>query len=190
MGNASLDLSRYGLRQSTNIIYNPSYEQLFDEETKEGLEEFEKAVVTQSGAVAVRTGIFTGRSPKDKYIVVDEESKKELWWDSEASPNDNHPINKAVWDDLKTLVTDQLSNKRLFVVDTFCGANESSRLKVRFIVEVAWQAHFVKNMFIRPTDDELERFGEPDFVVLNGSKAKNEQWQEQGLNSMFLLHLI
>jgi phosphoenolpyruvate carboxykinase (ATP) len=178
-----IDLSIYGIKNASEIFHNPSYETLFEEETRPGLEGFEKAVVTKTDAVAVRTGIFTGRSPKDKYIVYDEVSKDNLWWTSEANPNDNKPISPAVWDDLKQLVTEQLSGKRLFVVDTFCGANENTRMKVRFIVEVAWQAHFVTNMFIRPNPQELEDYGEPDFVVMNGSKTCNPHWEKHGMNS-------
>ncbi|NVK54317.1 MAG: phosphoenolpyruvate carboxykinase (ATP) [Alteromonadaceae bacterium] len=176
-------LARYGISDVTDIVYNPSYEQLFIEETRPGLRGFERGVVTKSGAVAVSTGVFTGRSPKDKYIVLDDISKEHLWWDSSAAHNDNKPVSPEVWADLKALVSKQLSGKRLFVVDTFCGANENARMKVRFVMEVAWQAHFVKNMFIRPTEEELADFGEPDFVVLNGSKTSNPNWQEQGLNS-------
>jgi phosphoenolpyruvate carboxykinase (ATP) len=176
-------LAKYGINDASEIIYNPSYEQLFAEETRDDLTGYERGVVTESGAVAVSTGVFTGRSPKDKYIVEDEVSKEHMWWDSKAARNDNKPISPEVWADLKALVGTQLSGKRLFVVDTFCGANESSRLKVRFVMEVAWQAHFVKNMFIRPTEEELANYGEPDFVVLNGSKTSNPKWQEHGMNS-------
>lgn len=179
----SIDLSKYGIHQVEEIVHNPSYEQLFNEETSSELEGFEKAQVTELGAVNVQTGVFTGRSPKDKYIVEDNVTKDSLWWNSPMAPNDNKPITPELWQDLKQLVTERLSAKRLFVVDTFCGANENERLKVRFIVEVAWQAHFVSNMFIRPTAEELADFGEPDFVVLNGSKTTNPHWQKQGLNS-------
>jgi phosphoenolpyruvate carboxykinase (ATP) len=144
-----LDLSKYGILDVKEIVYNPSYEMLFEEETNPALEGFEKGIVTDMGAVAVRTGIFTGRSPKDRYIVLDDVSQKNLWWTSPQAPNDNKPISPTVWRDLKKLVAEQLSGKRLFVVDTFCGANEKVRMKVRFICEVAWQAHFVKNMFLR-----------------------------------------
>jgi phosphoenolpyruvate carboxykinase (ATP) len=183
MTSKAIDVAQYGIRDVQEIVYNPSYDQLFEEETRPGLEGFERGVVTELGAVNVSTGIFTGRSPSDKYIVKDDTSQEHMWWNSEHSPNDNKPITQAVWDDLKTLVIEQLSGQRLFVVDTFCGANKNSRLKVRFIVEVAWQAHFVTNMFIRPTPEELENYGEPDFVVLNGSKTTNTNWQAQGLNS-------
>lgn len=176
-------LLKYGIKDAQEIIYNPSYDQLFEEENKESLEGFEKAQVTELGAMNVMTGIFTGRSPKDKYIVEDNVTKDTLWWNTPESPNDNKPISQGVWDELKTTTTNQLSNKRLFVVDTFCGANNDSRLKVRFIMEVAWQAHFVTNMFLRPSKDELDTYGEPDFVVLNGSKTTNENWESQGLNS-------
>ncbi|TGD75104.1 phosphoenolpyruvate carboxykinase (ATP) [Mangrovimicrobium sediminis] len=179
----TLDLSIYGIENAAEILHNPSYETLFAEETRPELSGFEKAVVTELGAVAVNTGIFTGRSPKDKFIVYDDVSKEHLWWTSEASPNDNKPISPEVWTDLKSLVVEQLSGKRLFVVDTFCGANEDTRMKVRFIMEVAWQAHFVTNMFIRPTAEELANYGEPDFVVMNGSKTSNPKWQEHGMNS-------
>ncbi|WP_410679184.1 phosphoenolpyruvate carboxykinase (ATP) [Avibacterium paragallinarum] len=176
------ELGELGIYDVKEVVYNPSYEQLFIEETKEGLEGFEKGTVTQSGAVAVDTGIFTGRSPKDKYIVLDEKTKDTVWWTSDAAKNDNKPMNQATWQSLKELVTKQLSGKRLFVVDAFCGANPDTRLAVRIVTEVAWQAHFVTNMFIRPSAAELENF-KPDFVVMNGSKVTNPNWKEQGLNS-------
>lgn len=179
----NLDLSVYGIDNVTEIVYNPSYEQLFEEETKPGLDGYEKGVVTELGAVNVMTGVFTGRSPKDKYIVKDETTENTMWWTTAHSPNDNKPISPNVWKQLKEVVTDQLSGKRLFVMDTYSGANEDTRMKIRFITEVAWQAHFVKNMFIRPTEEELANYGKPDFVVLNGSKATNPNWKEQGLNS-------
>ncbi|OOF17003.1 phosphoenolpyruvate carboxykinase (ATP) [Salinivibrio sp. PR932] len=178
---AGIDLSRHGLENVKEVIRNPSYEQLFEEETKPGLEGYEKGVVTELGAVAVDTGIFTGRSPKDKYIVRDDTTRDTVWW-SDQGKNDNKPIDHAVWKDLKALVTQQLSGKRLFVIDGYCGANPNTRLRIRVITEVAWQAHFVKNMFIRPTDEELKDF-EPDFVVMNGAKCVNNKWREQGLNS-------
>lgn len=177
----TIDLSKYGITNADEIIYNPSYELLFAEETKSGLEGFDKGVVTELGAVSVDTGIFTGRSPKDKYIVRDDVTKDTVWW-SDQGKNDNTPMSVETWTQLKDLVTTQLSGKRLFVVDTFCGANDDTRLKVRFITEVAWQAHFVKNMFIRPSDEELASY-EPDFVVMNGAKTTNPNWQAQGLNS-------
>ncbi len=178
-----LDLSKYGIQNVQEIIYNPSYEQLFVEEMKPGLEGFEKGQLTELDAVNVMTGIFTGRSPKDKFIVKDETTKDTMWWTTPESPNDNKPVSTEVWNDLKEISVNQLSGKRLFVMDTFCGANPDSRLKVRFIMEVAWQAHFVKNMFIRPTEEELENYGEPDFVSLNASKTTNPKWKEHGLNS-------
>ena len=177
----SIDLSQYNINTNKEVVYNPTYETLFKEETKPELSGYEKGVITESGAVSVDTGIFTGRSPKDKYIVRDDITNNTIWW-SDQGKNDNKPMTQETWDSLKTLVTQQLSGKRLFVVDTFCGANEDTRLKVRFITEVAWQAHFVKNMFIRPSDEELVDF-EPDFVVLNGAKTSNPDWQAQGLNS-------
>ncbi len=176
------ELGELGIYDVKEIVHNPSYELLFEEETKPGLEGFEKGVVTTSGAVAVDTGIFTGRSPKDKYIVLDEKTKDTVWWTSDAAKNDNKPMNQATWQSLKELVTKQLSGKRLFVVDAFCGANPDTRLAVRIVTEVAWQAHFVKNMFIRPSDEELQNF-KPDFTVMNGSKVTNPNWKEQGLNS-------
>lgn len=179
----NLDLSKYGIKDVREIVYNPSYEQLFEEETQPELEGLEKGQVTELGAVNVMTGIFTGRSPKDKFIVKDETTKDTIWWTSEKSKNDNKPTTPEVWKKLKEITTKQLSGKRLFVVDTFCGANPDSRLKVRFIMEVAWQAHFVKNMFIRPTEEELANYGEPDFVSLNASKTTNPNWKEHGLNS-------
>lgn len=178
---ANIDLSVYGIKDVEEVVYNPSYELLFEEETKAGLTGYEKGLVTESGAVAVDTGIFTGRSPKDKYIVRDDTTRDTVWW-SDQGKNDNKPIEQDVWNDLKALVTQQLSTKRLFVVDTFCGANANTRIKVRFITEVAWQAHFVKNMFIRPSDEELATY-EPDFVVMNGAKCTNPDWQKHGLNS-------
>lgn len=176
-------LENYGIYGAKEIVYNPSYEQLFEEETNPDLVGFEKGQVSELGAVNVMTGIYTGRSPKDKWIVKDDTTKDNFWWTSEKSPNDNKPISTEVWNDLKKLVVNQLSGKRLFVVDTFCGANEDTRLKVRFIMEVAWQAHFVKNMFLRPTVKELETYGEPDFVVMNGSKTSDKDYKKHGLNS-------
>ncbi|MDR1624436.1 MAG: phosphoenolpyruvate carboxykinase (ATP) [Tannerellaceae bacterium] len=180
---ANLDLSKYGITGVTEIVYNPSFDVLFNEETKPGLEGFEKGQVTELGAVNVMTGVYTGRSPKDKFFVMDETSKNTVWWTSDEYKNDNKPVDAACWAAVKELATQQLSGKRLFVVDAFCGANENSRLKLRFIMEVAWQAHFVTNMFIRPTAEELADFGEPDFVIMNASKAKVENYKELGLNS-------
>jgi phosphoenolpyruvate carboxykinase (ATP) len=179
--NRGLDLSPYGICATAEVVYNPSYDQLFDEEIREDLQGLERGVVTSSGAVAVDTGAFTGRSPKDKFIVEDSLTKVVLWW-ADQGANDNNPISENVWSDLKTLVADHLTGKRLFVVDAFCGANENTRLSVRFVTEVAWQAHFVTNMFIRPSSIELNKF-EPDFVVLNGASVVNKNWQQHGLNS-------
>ena len=179
---AALDLTKYGITGTTEIVHNPSYEKLFEEETKETLEGYEKGQVTELGAVNVKTGIYTGRSPKDKFIVVDENSKDTVWWTTEGYKNDNHPMSESTWAVVKDLAKKELSNKRLFVVDAFCGANKDTRLAVRFIVEVAWQAHFVTNMFIKPTAEEFENF-EPDFVVYNASKSKVENYKELGLNS-------
>ena len=176
------ELAQLGITQVKEIVRNPSYEQLFEEEMAPNLEGYEKGVLTDTGAVAVDTGIFTGRSPKDKYIVYDDSSKEHVWWTSDAAKNDNKPMTPETWKSLKALVTGELSGKRLFVIDAFCGASEHHRLAVRIITEVAWQAHFVKNMFIRPTEEELKTF-KPDFVVLNGSKVTNPNWKEQGLNS-------
>ncbi|EPJ1624999.1 phosphoenolpyruvate carboxykinase (ATP) [Providencia stuartii] len=177
------ELEQYGIHDVAEVVYNPSYELLFKEETKPGLEGYERGTVSTLGAVAVDTGIFTGRSPKDKYIVRDDVTRDTVWWaDQGKGKNDNKPMTQEVWSELKHLVTEQLSGKRLFIVDAFCGANADTRLKVRFITEVAWQAHFVKNMFIRPTDAELVGF-EPDFIVMNGAKCTNPNWKEQGLNS-------
>ncbi|GAB2639237.1 phosphoenolpyruvate carboxykinase (ATP) [Vibrio panuliri] len=179
---ATIDLSKHGLYDVKEVVRNPSYEMLFEEETRADLQGYERGVVTELGAVAVDTGIFTGRSPKDKYIVKDATTEEHMWWTSDAVKNDNKPINQAVWNDLKQLVTSQLSGKRLFVIDGYCGANPDTRLSIRVITEVAWQAHFVKNMFIRPTEEELASF-EPDFVVMNGAKCTNQKWEEHGLNS-------
>ncbi len=177
-----LDLTKYGITGTTEIVYNPSYELLFEEETKPELEGYEKGQVSELGAVNVMTGIYTGRSPKDKFIVVDENSKDTVWWTSEGYKNDNHPATKEAWEACKEIAKKELSNKRLFVVDAYCGANKDTRMAVRFIVEVAWQAHFIRNMFIKPTEEELKTF-EPDFVVYNASKAKVTNYKELGLNS-------
>lgn len=179
----TLDLSKYGITDVKEIIYNPSYDTLRSEETAEGLTGYEKGVLTELGAMNVLTGEYTGRSPKDKFIVMDDVSKDTVWWTSEEYKNDNKPISEATWKELKDKAANELSHKKLYVVDAFCGANESTRLKVRFIMEVAWQAHFVTNMFIRPTKEELENFGEPDFLVLTASKAKVENFKELGLHS-------
>ncbi len=176
----NLDLSKYGITGSFELIHNPSFQKLFEDELDQKNEGFEKGVLTSTGAVSVDTGVFTGRSPKDKYFVKDEITDKNMWWDGVI----NRPINNNVWDDCKQIVTDQLGkSKKLYVVDVFCGTNADTRMKVRFIMEVAWQAHFVTNMFIRPSHYELANFGEPDFVFLNGSKATNPKWKEHGLNS-------
>ena len=179
---ANIDLTQYGISGTTEVVYNPSFEQLFLEETKAGLSGYEVGQETELGAVNVMTGIYTGRSPKDKYIVMDENSKDTVWWTSKEYPNDNHPLSEAAWNTVKAIAQKELSNKRLFVVDAFCGANPDTRMAIRFIVEVAWQAHFVKNMFIIPSEAELENF-QPDFVIYNASKAKVENYQELGLNS-------
>ena len=175
-------LEEHGIHNVKEIVYNPTYEELFVEETKPELEGFEKGQVTELGAVNVMTGVYTGRSPKDKFIVEDENSKDTIWWTSPEYKNDNHRASQEAWNECKKIATNELSNKRLFVVDGFAGANKDTRMAVRFIVEVAWQAHFIKNMFIRPTDEELENF-EPDFIVYNASKAKVENYKELGLNS-------
>ena len=179
---ANLDLTKYGITGTVEIVHNPSYDVLFAEETKAGLEGFEKGQVTELGAVNVMTGIYTGRSPKDKFLVKDATSENTVWWTSEEYKNDNKPVTTETWNVLKELAAKELSNKKLYVVDGFCGANEATCLKVRFIMEVAWQAHFVTNMFIRPSKEELENF-EPDFIVYNASKAKVENYKELGLNS-------
>ena len=176
-----IGLSAYGITSVSEVVHNPSYDQLFQEEMRDDLQDLERGVLTSSGAVAVDTGRFTGRSPKDKYIVKDALTKDVLWW-SDQGANDNNALSESVWSDLKTLVSNHLNGKRLFVVDAFCGANVDSRLCVRFVTEVAWQAHFVTNMFIRPTPDELAVF-EPDFVVMNGASVVNDKWQEHGMNS-------
>ena len=179
---SKIDLTQYGITGTTEIVHNPSYEMLFEEETNPNLEGFDKGQVSELGAVNVMTGIYTGRSPKDKYIVMDENSKDTVWWPTEEYPNDNHPATQEAWDAVKKIAQEELSGKRLFVVDAFCGANKDTRMAIRFIMEVAWQAHFVKNMFIRPTEEELENF-EPDFIVYNASKAKVENYKELGLRS-------
>ena len=179
----AISLEKYGIKNVTDIVYNPSYEDLYSEELNPNLQGFERGQVSELGAVNVMTGEFTGRSPKDKYIVKDSVTENTIWWNSDKAANDNKPISQDTWNALKETTVSQLSGKRLFVVDAFCGANENTRLKVRFIMEVAWQAHFVKNMFIRPTAEELANFGEPDFVVMNGSKTSFKDYAAHGLNS-------
>ena len=179
---AKIDMTKYGISDVKEIVYNPSYEQLFKDETDPSLEGYEKGQVTELGAVNVMTGIYTGRSPKDKFIVMDEKSKDTVWWPTPEYPNDNHPASQEAWEACKKLAQQELSGKKLYVVDAFCGANKDSRMAVRFIMEVAWQAHFVENMFIKPTAEEAENF-EPDFVVYTASKAKVENYKELGLNS-------
>ncbi len=179
----SISLEQYGITNTQEVIYNPSFEFLYNEELKSDLQGYEKGQLTELGAVNVMTGEFTGRSPKDKYIVKDSITENTIWWNSDKAANDNKPISQDTWNALKQTTVNQLSGKRLFVVDAFCGANENTRLKVRFIMEVAWQAHFVKNMFIRPTEEELENFGEPDFIVMNGSKTSFKDYAAHGLNS-------
>ena len=180
--NIAIDLSKYGINDVNEIVYNPSYEELFSAETEPNLQGYEKGTVTEFDTVNVMTGIYTGRSPKDKYIVVDENSKDTVWWTSDEFKNDNHPCSEETWSILKQLATDELSGKKLYVLDVFCGANKDTRMAIRFIMEVAWQAHFVKNMFINPTDEELENFT-PDFICYNASKAKVTNYKELGLNS-------
>ena len=179
---AEINLSKYGITGTTEIVYNPSYETLFAEETKPELEGYEKGQESELGAVNVMTGIYTGRSPKDKFIVMDKNSKDTVWWTSDEYKNDNHPASEEAWSAVKDIAIKELSNKKLYVVDAFCGANKDTRMAIRFIVEVAWQAHFVTNMFIQPTEEELKNF-EPDFIVYNASKAKVENYKELGLNS-------
>ena len=175
-------LEKYGISGTTEVVYNPSYELLFEEEMKKDLTGYDKGQLTELDAVNVMTGIYTGRSPKDKFIVMDENSKDTVWWTSDEYKNDNHPASMETWNAVLKLAKDELSNKKLYVVDGFCGANKDTRMKVRFIMEVAWQAHFVTNMFIRPiNEEEIEQ--EPDFVVFNASKAKVTNYKELGLNS-------
>ena len=178
------DLKKYGITGVKEVVYNPSYDQLFMEETDPSLTGYDKGQVTELGAVNVMTGVYTGRSPKDKFFVLDDTSKDTVWWTSDEYKNDNKPLSESSWKEVKKIAAKELSNKdKLYVMDAFCGANENTRIKIRFVMEVAWQAHFVKNMFIRPTEEELENFGEPDFVILNASKAKVKNFKELGLNS-------
>ena len=179
---ANIDLTKYGITGTVEIIHNPSYEELFKAETDPSLTGYDKGQVSELGAVNVMTGIYTGRSPKDKFIVMDENSKNTVWWTSDEYKNDNHPASEATWKAVKDIALKELSGKKLYVVDAFCGANHDTRMAVRFIMEVAWQAHFIKNMFIQPSAEELANF-EPDFVVYNASKAKVENYAELGLNS-------
>ena len=175
-------LTSYGIKDVKEIYYNPSYEQLFKDEMNPALTGYDKGVLTELGAVNVMTGIYTGRSPKDKYIVMDKNSKDTVWWNTPVYPNDNHEMSEKVWEEVKALAKKQLSGKNLYVVDAFCGANKDTRMAVRFIMEVAWQAHFVLNMFIKPTEEELKEF-KPNFTVYTASKAKVENYKELGLNS-------
>ena len=175
-------LASYGITGVKEIYYNPSYEQLFKDEMDPTLEGYDKGVLTELNAVNVMTGIYTGRSPKDKYIVMDENSKDTVWWTSDAYKNDNHPMSQEVWATVKGIAKNALCNKNLYVVDAFCGANKDTRMAVRFIMEVAWQAHFVENMFIKPSAEELANF-EPNFTVYTASKASVENFKELGLNS-------
>lgn len=179
----TIALEKYGIKNVKEIVYNPSYDELYNAELNEDLKGFEKGQLSELGAVNVMTGEFTGRSPKDKYIVMDDTTKDTIWWNSPKAVNDNKPISTDTWNALKEVSVKQLSDKKLYVVDAFCGANENTRLKVRFIMEVAWQAHFVTNMFIRPTEAELENFGEPDFVVMNASKTSFKDYATHDLNS-------
>ena len=180
---AHIDLSAYGIAAPQELIHNPSYDLLYQHELSSELQGYERGQLTGLGAVNVDTGIFTGRSPKDKYIVRDSTTESTVWWAEQGrKSSDNKPIPQSTWEHLKRISAGQLSGKKLYVVDAYCGANPDTRMCVRFVMEVAWQAHFVKNMFIRPTEAELETF-EPDFVVLVASKAVNPQWKEQGLNS-------
>ena len=178
----AIDLKHYGISGTTEIVHNPSYEALFDAEMDPTLTGYEKGQLTELGAVNVMTGVYTGRSPKDKYIVMDANSKDTVWWTSDGYKNDNHPMTESTWATVKELAVKELCNKKLYVVDAFCGANPDTRMAVRFIMEVAWQAHFVTNMFIRPSEEELKNF-KPDFIVYNASKAKVENYKELGLNS-------
>ena len=179
----NIDLTKYGIKNASKVIYNPSYEELYEAELNPELTGYEVGKLTESGAVNVMTGVYTGRSPKDKFWVMDDVTKDTIWWTSDEYKNDNKPVTPAAWAELKKIASEELSNKTLYVMDAFCGSNENSRIKIRFIMEVAWQAHFVKNMFIRPSEEELKNFGEPDFVVLTASKAKVENYKELGLNS-------
>ena len=179
---SNIDLSKYGITGTTEIIHNPSYDLLFHDEMDPSLEGFDKGVLTELGAVNVMTGVYTGRSPKDKYIVMDDTSRDTVWWTTEGYKNDNHPMSQETWEVVRKLAKDELCNKKLYVVDAFCGANKDTRMAIRFIMEVAWQAHFVRNMFIKPTEEELEHF-EPDFVVYTASKARCTNYKELGLNS-------
>ncbi|MDO4216932.1 MAG: phosphoenolpyruvate carboxykinase (ATP) [Bacteroidales bacterium] len=176
-------LEGYGIKGVKKLYYNPSYDDLYKMELDPTLTGYDKGQLTELGAINVMTGVYTGRSPKDKFFVMDDVSRNTVWWTSDEYKNDNKPVTPQTWDVLKKLAVDELSSKELFVVDAFCGANANTRLKIRFIMEVAWQAHFVRNMFIHPTDEELKNFGEPDFTVYTASKAKVDNYKELGLNS-------
>ena len=174
----NIDLSQYGIKAPAEIIYNPSYDQLYEAELQPDLTGYDRGQLTELGAVNVMTGVYTGRSPKDKFFVLDDTTRDTIWWTTPEYPNDNKPTSQETWQELKRIATEELSGKKLYVVDAFCGANPDTRLKIRFIMEVAWQAHFVTNMFIRPSKEELANFGKPDFVVMNASKAKVTNYKD------------
>lgn len=178
-----LGLETVGITEWEALYHNLSYEELFEYEMAPGLTGFERGMLTSLGAVNVDTGEFTGRSPKDKYFVVEPSSKDHIWWkDAENPKSDNKPITPEVWDALYAIATRELNGKKLYVQDGFAGTNPDTRLGVRVIAEVAWQAHFCKNMFIRPSAEELAAF-EPDWTILNACKATCEEYQALGLNS-------
>jgi len=177
----NVDLTKYGIKGTKKIIHNPSYDALYEAEMNSALEGYEKGQLSELGAVNVMTGVYTGRSPKDKFIVMDENSKNTVWWTTPEYKNDNHPASQETWEAVKKIALEELSNKELYVVDAFCGANKDTRMAVRFIMEVAWQAHFVENMFIKPTAEEMANF-KPDFIVYTASKAVVKNYKELGLN--------
>ena len=178
-----IDFSKYGIDDIRNVFYNLTYEELYQHETDPALKGYEKCTLTNTGAVSVDTGIFTGRSPKDKYIVKESGSENNIWWKAEGKKgSDNKALSEENWTYLSQLSGDRLSGRNLYVQDGYAGCNKDTRIRVRVITEVAWMAHFVKNMFIRPTEEELVDF-EPDFVLLNACKATNPKWEEMGMNS-------
>ncbi len=180
---SNLNLNEVGISDWKEIFYNLSYDELYKAETDPSLEGFDLGVVTALGAVTIDTGKFTGRSPNDKYIVEDDITKDTVWWASgEASGSDNKKLSQEAWVHLKDISAKQLSDKKLYVMDGFCGTNEDTRMSIRLVTEIAWMAHFFKNMFIRPSDEELKNF-KPDWTILNACKTSCKDFEKYGMRS-------
>ncbi|MDO8580850.1 MAG: phosphoenolpyruvate carboxykinase (ATP), partial [Candidatus Omnitrophota bacterium] len=179
----NLNLEKAGITAWKELYYNLGFDQLFKHETDPSLQGYEKGIVTTLGAVNVDTGKFTGRSPKDKYIVEEETSKENVWWATgQPDGSDNKKLSEEAWAHLKDIAIRQLNGKKLYVMDGFCGANPNTRLSVRIVTEIAWMAHFFKNMFIRPSEEELKIFT-PDWTILNACKATCPDFQQHGMRS-------